>query len=439
VRQTIRKPGKAGEAEKHRAAQGPDAPRTLVPNQTSILGDLVGSVEDPAARRPTKMRGAGGSWRWPLAYVQHGARDPRFDLLRGLCVIAMVVAGLGGESWLVPASGGQGFFVSAAEGFVVIAGYILGFTASREPLGEAVRHLMTRVWRLYRLAVGITVLGTLLTALVPVQLWTPFPGSTAYDGRPDALIVAAMTLARTAYGAEYLALYAVLFLVAPLALLAFAEGRGWLVPLVSMGLYLAAQLYSEVLVLPFATGVSLVAWQLLFFGGLTIAYYREGITAFAARYRHLWWLYATLVSVLALVGLVLLQRGTLPAWLFDPQGVEIARLDLTPRHLVCVAIYLQAFALLVTWLWVPLRAILGWFVLSLGRNALWVYLLFLPLAALFHTVPSFAAFDRTGLIVAQLLALSILWGMVKLRDWLNGSAYRGALPTARGWRGLARR
>jgi len=205
------------------------------------------------------------------------------------------------------------------------------------------------------------------------------------------------------------------------------------------GVYLAAQLYPEVLALPFATGVSLVAWQFLFFGGLTIGYYREALGAFAARYPRLWWLYAALVSVVALAGLVLWQRGMLPLWLFDPQGVEVARLDLTPRRLLSVAIALQACVLLITWCWVPLRATLGWFVLSLGRNALWVYLLFLPLAALFHTVPALADLDRTNSTVAQLLALFALWGMVRLRDWLNGSAYRGALLAVRDPRRLARR
>ena len=445
MRQTIREPDKVTASEPLRVPERTDTPRPLVPNQTSILGDLVSSVADPAnpaGRRPGTARPRGRARRWPLAYMQRGARDPRFDLLRGLCVIAMVIAGLGGDSWLAVATGAQGFFLSAAEVFVVIAGYVLGLTASRETLGGAVRHLLTRVWLLYRFAVGITLLGTLLAASGRVQLWTPFSTAAAYDGRPDALIVAALTLARNAYGAEYLALYVVLLLVAPLALLVYAEGRGWLVPLVSVALYLAAQLYPETLALPFATGVSLAAWQFLFFGGLTLGYYREALGAFAALHARLWGLYAALVSVAAIGGIVCWQRGILPLWLFDPHGLEVARLDLTPRRLVVVALYLQALVLLTTWLWVPLRATLGWFVLSLGRNALWVYLLFLPLAALFRTAPEFASLDRTGLTVAHLLALTVLWGMVRLRDWLNGAAYRGALPATggwRGWRGLARR
>ncbi len=442
VQQPAQEPPKARSPESYRATEGPDAPRLPAPNQTSILGDLVGSVADPARLsgwRPATLRPGGGARRWSLAYVQRGARDPRFDFLRGLCVIAMVVAGLNGDSWLAATTGTQGFFLAVAEGFVVVAGYVLGLTAAREALGGAVRHLMTRAWRLYRLAVAITLLGMLLAASGRVQLWTPFPGAPIYDGRPDALVVAVLTLARTGYGAEYLALYAVLLLVAPLALLACAEGRGWLVPTMSAALYLAAQCYPAVLAFPFATGVSLVAWQFLFFGGLTIGYYREALGAFTARYPYLWGLYAALVSAAALVGLVLWQRGMLPLWLCDPQGVEMARLDLTPRRLLVVALSLHVVVLLITWLWVPLRAAFGWFVLSLGRNALWAYLLFLPLAALFHTVPTLASLDRIGLAVAHLVALVALWGMVKLRDRLNGTAYRGALPTGRAPRRSASR
>ena len=442
MRQTIREPDTAKVGTSRGAPDPAEGSRTQPPKQTGILGDLVGSAVDPATparRRPTKVRPSGGVRRWPLAYVQRGTRDPRFDLLRGFCVIAMILAGLGGDSWLTAAIGVQGAFVSAAEVFVVIAGYVLGLTASREALGGAARHLVTRAWGLYRLVAVITLLGTLLVASGRVRLWTPFATASPYDGRPDALIVAVLTLTHTAFGAEYLALYAILLLVAPLALLACAEGRGWLVPIVSMALYLAAQLYPEVLALPFDTGVSLCAWQLLFFGALTLGYYRETIAAFGANRPLLWWLYAALVSVAAVAGIVCWQRGLLSSWLLDPQEIAIARLDLTPRRLVVLVLYLQALVLLTTWFWVPLRAALGWFALSLGRNALWVYLLFLPLAALFHTVPTFAHLDRLGLAVAQLLALAALWGMVKARDWLNGSAYRGALPAPRNWRKLARR
>ena len=45
-------------------------------------------------------------------------RDPRLDLLRGFCVVAMIVDHVGGASWLYALTGGNTGPVTAAEGFV---------------------------------------------------------------------------------------------------------------------------------------------------------------------------------------------------------------------------------------------------------------------------------------------------------------------------------
>src|SRR5690349_13095162 len=53
-------------------------------------------------------------------------RDLRVDLLRGFCIFAMVVDHFGGDSWLYAITGGNRFYVSAAEGFIFISGFIMG-------------------------------------------------------------------------------------------------------------------------------------------------------------------------------------------------------------------------------------------------------------------------------------------------------------------------
>lgn len=353
----------------------------------------------------------------------------------------MVVNNLGGNSWLYAVTGGGAFYVSAAEGFVVIAGYILGFTAARETLGEAVRRLVGRLWLLYRLAIGITLGFAVLASTGRFALWYPLPDPivAAYAGRPDAFLVGTLGLSVAYHGGEYLVLFILLLAAAPLALLACAEGRGWLVPVASMGIYLAAQLYPDQFRLPFATYLSLEGWQLLFFTGLTIGYHRAWLGEQVARLRPYWFLYAGLITIAAIALTVLYRQHMTPLWLFDRENVEAARVALTPRRLLLVAIYLQSFYLIVTWFWVPLRAILGWFILSLGRNSLWIYVLHLPLIILFHNAPFLTNLDRNLGTVAQLFAILALWGSVKLRDWANGAAYRAALPASRSFRSLAQR
>src|ERR1043165_8173183 len=53
-------------------------------------------------------------------------RDLRVDLLRGFCIFAMVVDHFGGDSWLYAITGGNRFYVSAAEGFIFISGFVMG-------------------------------------------------------------------------------------------------------------------------------------------------------------------------------------------------------------------------------------------------------------------------------------------------------------------------
>jgi hypothetical protein len=395
----------------------------------------------PKPRPISEPRPPGEPRWWPFGYVQRGARDPRFDLLRGLCLIVMVVNNLGGNSWLYALTGAGAFYISAGEGFVFIAGYVLGLNAAREPLGETVRHLVGRAWTLYRLAIGITLIFGLLAMLGRLHLWYPLPDytSAAYAGRLDAFLIGTLTLAVAYHGAEFLILYILLFLVAPLALLACAEGKGWLVPLVSIGLYLAVQLYPDQFHLPFATAFSFEAWQLLFFAGLAIGYHRHWLDERVAARAVYWWGYAVLIVVAALGLLVLYRQGLAPRWLFDRENGDAIRAALTPRRLLVVAIYLQFFAFLATWFWGLLRAACGWFLLSLGRNSLWVYILHLPVIVLFRNVPYLAGLDRNAGTIAQVLAVLVLWGSIKLRDWAGGSAYRAALPAPRPFRSLARR
>ena len=66
---------------------------------------------------------------WPTRswHYSGGKRDLRLDLLRGFAVIAMVADHIGGErSWLYAITGGDAFFVSAAEVFVFISGLLMG-------------------------------------------------------------------------------------------------------------------------------------------------------------------------------------------------------------------------------------------------------------------------------------------------------------------------
>jgi len=94
------------------------------------------------------------AWRYGAASDAGSRRDLRLNLLRGFAVFAMVADHIGGESsWLYAVTGGDRFFVSAAEAFVVLSGLTMGIVytgvfargGSRAVLAKALR----RGYRLY--------------------------------------------------------------------------------------------------------------------------------------------------------------------------------------------------------------------------------------------------------------------------------------------------
>jgi len=67
---------------------------------------------------------------WPWTYVAESSRDLRLDLLRGFCVFAMIADHVGGDSYAHAITGAGEFFISAAEGFVFLSGFVMGMVYS---------------------------------------------------------------------------------------------------------------------------------------------------------------------------------------------------------------------------------------------------------------------------------------------------------------------
>src|SRR5690348_16587025 len=87
-------------------------------------------------------------------------RDLRIDFLRGAVIVAMVVDHVGGDhSWLYALTGGNRFYVSAAEGFVFLAGVVCGMVyGPRAALhgGVAAARLLRRSGIIYLWTMALT-------------------------------------------------------------------------------------------------------------------------------------------------------------------------------------------------------------------------------------------------------------------------------------------
>lgn len=319
------------------------------------------------------------------AYADTGSRDLRVDFLRGYAVFAMVIDHLGGESWLHAITGGNQFFVSAAEGFVFISGLMVGLIygrrLDRDGVWPTVQKLLLRSWTLYTLAIWLALSTAFLAALFDL------PRGVIFSADPASFVMQVLTVRRTFYLVDVMLFYTLAMLVAPLALLALRRGFWWLVAFVSVSLWLAYQVWPNVLQVPWHITdnpvFNFAPWQLLFFSALLLGYYRDQISHWLLRPALTRWLTVpVLVLVLSLMaGLIVLQNtngrwfaayvpdGDTGAWLdrwFDKSALPL------PRLLACAVIFAFLW-LVVHWLWVPLRKGFGWFLMPLGQGALYAY------------------------------------------------------------------
>src|SRR6266567_8482704 len=175
-------------------------------------------------------------------------RDLRVDLLRGFCIFAMVVDHFGGDSWLYALTGGNRFYVSAAEGFIFISGFVMGqaYRAKRDRSGlpAAMTEALRRARTLYVATVALTIIFSMLYLYTDIALWTGRDFGLGIDSLQE-IVVAALTLHYTYHGTDILAMYTLLLLVAPLVLLMLSVGKWYWVLIPSWLLWLAYQVYPE--------------------------------------------------------------------------------------------------------------------------------------------------------------------------------------------------
>src|SRR3954469_10883906 len=106
-----------------------------------------------------------------------GKRDLRLDLLRGFAALTMIIDHVGGkDSLLYAVSGGDRFFVSAAEGFVFISGLVMGIVyagvIARQGLRAALIKGAKRVGTLYMLTVVLALAFAAISSQLDLS-WAP--------------------------------------------------------------------------------------------------------------------------------------------------------------------------------------------------------------------------------------------------------------------------
>ncbi|MBV9329432.1 MAG: OpgC domain-containing protein [Chloroflexi bacterium] len=357
-------------------------------------------------------------------------RDLRVDLLRGFCIFAMVVDHFGGDSWLYAITGGNRFYVSAAEGFIFISGFIMGqaYRAKRDRAGlqGAMGDALRRARTLYLATVAMTLIFSALFLYTDITLWTSRDFGLGIDSWQE-IVVAALTLHYTYHGTDILAMYTILLMVAPLILLMLSIGDWWMVLIPSWLLWLAYQVYPEEAAVPWyirhGENFPIAAWQVLFVTGHVLGFYRGALTAWLEHFRRLR-VFGVALGVAVTLGLISLAWGAEYGFFdIDPNVLDESffKVPLRPARIIAflsVAIVAYTCA---TYLWVPMRRALGWLMLPLGQAALYCYIVhFFLIVLVYNLAPMLALLpgeppEQVLTTLLQVAVVLLLWGLVRKR------------------------
>lgn len=385
-----------------------------------------------------KERDKTKDWHYCLA----GARDLRIDFMRGIALVMMVVAHTEVMSIFNIFTWERFGLTTGAEGFVILSGFMLGML-NRVRLQKAVLltiswGLYLRAWKIYRVNIIIIISFLLLGNLPFINVFEVTHFTDRYAGTTWALYPVTPQIKETWFNialylqigphqTQILGLYIFLLLLSPLFLGMLQQGKVyWLLGL-SLLVYGCWQRW-PVRVTPseFEFAFPLLAWQFIFVLGMSCGWYKEELLSFA-RTPPGKVAVAALVVVALILGFVA-QNHTNP---FMPPALLLhiippaefnafyhtwaAKNGLGPIRVLNDISLMVVVYLLLTWCWLPLYRLAGWFLIPLGQRSLYTFILHVYVVL---AVSQFVTFDlwRQDWVVNTLIhavALGVLWLMAK--------------------------
>ncbi len=358
------------------------------------------------------------NWKY---YLPTEPRDLRLDFLRGYFVFVMTIDHLGiFPAWTSLLTGANRLWISAAIGFVIISGLVMG-TLYRSRVAEQGWHwsaaqIGRRALQLYLLgAIGRLILATGDYVLrlfwerpspLPENYWRLVEGALLSTGYWFAYV-------------DMLTLYAFLLPMGLGVIYFIRQGKWKWVTLVSFLLWYAGRTDPETLSF-LRIGFNVFLWQFPFILSVIIGFYRQEIGS--------WWgkrpfpkLTSTLLVssafTLLIINYLIVFHGLWPGidWkqvnelIFDKFSVDPGRI------LVAFWVFAGAYKL-ITQFWIVWQKLLGWLLLPLGQNALIAYLVQGFLSYFISRLPGFPFPDHDPIIMGflHLGAVLFVWQVTRL-------------------------
>jgi hypothetical protein len=333
------------------------------------------------------------------------------DLLRGFFIVTIIVDHLSRWPSIFGVLSGKALlWVTAAEGFVIISGLLVGYIRGYKSKAKALKEVTFSLWRraltLYIWAVIGSVIYT--AAIWYIPLVGGAPGMPYPKGDWLALIFGSISLSYTFLWVYFLKLYAIFLAASPLAIWLLRKGKAWLVVLLS---FLA-------LALGWLTGNEILQWQFVFFVPVVAGYYLTAIQT--------WWKSQTkgqrrsfavaIISTTAITATLSVISTYAPevSTTLDRTNTTIfAKDSISLLRAVVAFLWFTAYLLIFIYCENFIRKALGWLLLPIGTRSLTAYILH---GSAIITISFIFATSNNMLINSLLgiLGIMIVWVLLKI-------------------------
>ncbi len=377
-----------------------------------------------------------------LQYVSDGKRDLRIDILRGIALVMMVVAHVEVLSAFNVITWERFGLTTGAEGFVILSGFVLGFLKRRqlhtEPLLSVSYSLVRRAVTLYIVNIVIILTILILRHFSFVDTFELTHFTDRYSGVAYAMYPVSEQVKEAWYNeiiflqigphqSQILGLYFYLLLLSPIFLWLLCSGRAVVLLSISLIVYAYFQVTKEHLIsAEFDFAFPLMAWQFIFVLGMCCGWYKEELLSLARTRSG-----KILVSSMILIAVVMmfiaqnhtnpfmphfLMLHVIPAKNFDWLYHNFAgKNELGPLRILNDVCLIVSVYLLLTYFWLPINKLVGWFLIPMGQNSLYIFILHVYVVLAVSQFVTFNLWGRDWVLntVIHALCLAFLWLMTR--------------------------
>lgn len=339
------------------------------------------------------------------------SRFQALDLLRGFFIVIIIVDHLSRWPSAFGLISGKGLlWVTAAEGFVIISGLLVGYIRGAKAKTEAMKSITLKLWRRALTLYIWAIIGSIAytAALWYIPLAGGAPGLPIDKGDWGRLLFESVTLHYTFIWVYFLKLYAIFLAASPLALWLLRQGKAWLVGTLSFA----------ALALGWLVGSEALQWQFVFFIPMIAGYYMPRIQS--------WWqsleakqrrgLAAGIVGVTVLTVVASVISTYLPqvsSTLDRANASLFAKDSMGLLRALTAFVWFAGYLIVFIYFEKYISAWFGWLLRPIGTHSLTAYILH----GVAIVIISFL-FASGGNIIANTLlgalAIMIVWSLLKI-------------------------